>query len=383
MTENTRENQTASVLTTQFLKDQVDSAKKELDGIEDRLQKFRQDNAGRLPGEVGNNWAQLNALETRIANINGAISRTSQDKLLLEAELRSLKNQMASLNTVPEQITMHTKSESLIMAEREVQLLEAQLSSLRERYRETYPDVQRAQAQLTTARKRRDDLIKEDEQRKSEMKPEQKRRFDPVLARDTQNVQTAIDRIEAQVKQKELQSTEYSRELAQVERLVGEVRAKIASTPVGEKEYAEIVRDREMAKLKYDDLNKKRSQSAIAEELVKRQQGESLEVLDPASLPQTPTQPKRPMIVAIGTGLGFVLGLFFAGAREAKDSSLKNLKDVRAYTQLTILGSVPLLENDLVVRRRRRLAWLAWSTACLVGIMIMTGSVFYYYMTKA
>jgi hypothetical protein len=49
---------------------------------------------------------------------------------------------------------------------------------------------------------------------------------------------------------------------------------------------------------------------------------------------------------------------------------------------LPILGSIPLLENDLVVRRRKRLGWLAWSTACLVGIIIMTGSVFYYYATK-
>ena len=62
-----------------------------------------------------------------------------------------------------------------------------------------------------------------------------------------------------------------------------------------------------------------------------------------------------------------------------RDSSLKNLKDVRAYTQLNILGSIPLLENDLVVRRRRRLGWLAWSTATIVGIMIMSGSMYYYY----
>jgi sorbitol-specific phosphotransferase system component IIBC len=134
--------------------------------------------------------------------------------------------------------------------------------------------------------------------------------------------------------------------------------------------------------MKYDDLNKKRSQSQIAEDLERRQQGETLEVLDPASVPQTPTQPKRPMILGAGTALGLVIGLFLAGAREAKDTSLKNLKDVRAYTQLTILGSVPLLENDLVVRRRKRLTWLAWSTACLVGIVIMTGSAFFYYATK-
>jgi len=65
-----------------------------------------------------------------------------------------------------------------------------------------------------------------------------------------------------------------------------------------------------------------------------------------------------------------------------KDSTLKNLKDVRAYTQLTILGCIPLLENDLVVRRRRRLAWLAWSTATLASIAIMTGSVVFYMTSK-
>ena len=160
------------------------------------------------------------------------------------------------------------------------------------------------------------------------------------------------------------------------------VQSRIESTPVSQQQYGDIIRDREVAKFKYDDLNKKRSQSQIAEDLERRQQGETLEVLDPASLPQSPTQPKRGDHYRRWHGMGLVIGLLLAGAREAKDTSLKNLKDVRAYTQLTILGSVPLLENDLVVRRRKRLSWLAWSTACLVGIVIMTGSAFYYYATK-
>ena len=104
--------------------------------------------------------------------------------------------------------------------------------------------------------------------------------------------------------------------------------------------------------------------------------------LDPPSLPQTPTEPKRALIVSIGTGIGLILGLVLAGAREMKDTALKNLKDVRAYTQLPLLGSIPLLENDLVVRRRKRLTWLAWSTAGLVGAIIITSSVVYYYATK-
>ncbi len=65
------------------------------------------------------------------------------------------------------------------------------------------------------------------------------------------------------------------------------------------------------------------------------------------------------------------------------DTSLKNLKDVRAYTKLTVLGSIPLLENDFVVRRRRRLGWLAWAASLLLGILLMAGSVVYYYTSRA
>jgi hypothetical protein len=79
--------------------------------------------------------------------------------------------------------------------------------------------------------------------------------------------------------------------------------------------------------------------------------------------------------------LGLGLGFFVAAAREMKDTSLKNLKDVKAYTGLPVLGSVPLVQSDLVVQRKRRLAWLAWSFACIAGFAMMLGSV-YYYFTK-
>jgi hypothetical protein len=105
-------------------------------------------------------------------------------------------------------------------------------------------------------------------------------------------------------------------------------------------------------------------------------------LLDAPSTPQYPTEPKRPIVIGIGAGIGLLLGVVIAAAREMKDSSLKNLKDVRAYTQMAILGSVPLLENDFVVRRRKRMAWLGWTTACLMAVVTMAGSVVYYYRTS-
>jgi succinoglycan biosynthesis transport protein ExoP len=385
MSENTRDRTTQSVLTTQFLKDQSESAKKELEGIEDRLAKFRQVNAGRLPDQLQNNQILLNAAEARIANINANISRVGQEKMLLETELRTANTALNSLKPAADQVAVQAKNEKLQVNEAQIAQAEQILGNLKEHYKDTYPDVRRMEIQVAGLKKTREKLIKEDQETKkaeADQPVKEVKRYDPDFARNSQNVNAVIERLQAQVKLTEIQTEEYVKEMHNAEQNVKVIRSRIESEPIGEQQYAEVIRDREVAKLKYDELNRKRSQSAIAEDLEKRQQGETLEMLDPASLPQTPTEPKRPMLIAIGTGVGLILGLCFAGAREAKDASLKNLKDVRAYTQLTILGSVPLLENDLVVRRRKRLAWLAWSTACLVGIIIMTGSVFFYYTTR-
>jgi hypothetical protein len=102
-------------------------------------------------------------------------------------------------------------------------------------------------------------------------------------------------------------------------------------------------------------------------------------VLDPASLPEAPTAPNRWLIAGIGFAAGAVLGLGATALREVKDTSLKNLKDVRAYTQLPILSSIPLLENDLLVQRRRRVVYVSWSAAVALGVVAISASMYYHF----
>jgi hypothetical protein len=87
--------------------------------------------------------------------------------------------------------------------------------------------------------------------------------------------------------------------------------------------------------------------------------------------------------VGAGIMLSFVLGLGLAGVQEAKDTSLKNLKDVRAYTNVPVLSSIPLLENTMLVRRKKRLAYLAWAAAVIVGVIAVSGALFYHYQYVA
>ena len=153
-------------------------------------------------------------------------------------------------------------------------------------------------------------------------------------------------------------------------------------TNFSDQKYQELTRDYDQAKSSYKEMSEKKAISERANIVTGRKQGETLDMLDPASLPLSPSEPNRAIIIGSGTMAGLMLGLFLAGARELKDTALKNLKDVRTYTQLTILGCIPLLENDLVVRRRRRLTMLAWSTASILGLLVMASSVLYYTQTR-
>jgi polysaccharide chain length determinant protein (PEP-CTERM system associated) len=382
--ENVREVSEQTVSTTQFLRDQWELAKKKLDAIEQQLSVFRSKNLGHLPEEQASNYQQLNAMQAQMLNLNTSMNRVNQEKLLYENQLRIFREQLSSLkDPVVQEQAVERKNEKLAEKDREIAQLEDALVAARQRYKDTHPDVQRLIALVANAKKQRDSMAKEEETKKPDTStPPAQRPPNPQIVREQRDLDASIQRIQGLIQAKDLEMEDYKKQAKEAEATIRAYQTRIEGIPVGLKEYDELIRERELAKHEYEDLDQRLNRSTMSTALVNHQQGERLELLDPPSLPQTPSEPKRPMIIAIGTGIGLLLGLCLAGAREVKDTALKNLKDVRAYTQLPVLGSIPLLENDLVVRRRRRLAWLAWSTACLVGVVIMSSSVVYYFATK-
>jgi uncharacterized protein involved in exopolysaccharide biosynthesis len=209
--------------------------------------------------------------------------------------------------------------------------------------------------------------------------PSPTRMVNPGLIKELREAQSQVEQAELVIRSKDVDFERATAEIKDLEKQMKVLQGRIEASPMNEPAYQQLLRDRDSARDKYADMNKKKGMSETATVIEDRKQGETLDILEPPSTPQTPTYPKRWLIVSFGSLIGLTVGIFLAGAREVKDTSLKNLKDVRAYTQLTVLGSVPLLENDLVVRRRRRVAWLAWSTALLIGVTVALGSVYYYY----
>jgi uncharacterized protein involved in exopolysaccharide biosynthesis len=387
--ENVRSRSSATLQTLEFMKDNLEERRKKLEEVDKKITEFRMANAGRLPEQVMQNTQAMNVLESRLGNLNQAVARARQDELILAGQLQTLQDNLkfysrpvASLDQ-PGGVAI--KSERLLGAERDVLNAQTRLSAALEQYRENHPDVQSLRSSLTALQRTRDVIAKDEDGRKTTSDPNlarQMQQLNTARERDVQEITSRIAQTKSQMEAKRLEVEQLQRDLSSTSVQSRAKEALVMSVPLGEAKYDELLRDRMIAKQGYDEISQKMMTSDLSKKLEERKQGELLEMLDPASLPLTPTEPTRAVIIGAAAGVGLLLGFLIAAAREMKDGTLKNLKDVRAYTQLTVLGSIPLLENDLVVRRRRRLAWLAWSTACLAGCLVMAGSVIFYYANK-
>ena len=384
MTENMKEQMGKTYQGIQFFIDQAELARKQLEEVETKVADFRTQYQGRLPDQVDANHQMMNSLQTRLQMVQSNISRASQDAMLLQTNLsveQEKRRSVKEFTEIPE--GERAKNDKLIEYDREIQNLEKIISVLKDQYTENFPDLKGARIRLGTVKKERDVLAREDAAKTAAMPGGPRKRIDPDAARMAVELDANIKRFQGAIEAKAVELEEQNKEAREIHSSIRALDAKIQSIPATERQYFELLRDRDLKKNHYAEEEVKLQKMRSGGQVEERKLGETLEQMDQPSLPVTPTEPKRPVIIVAGTVIGLFLGLVLAGAREVKDTSLKNLKDVRAYTKMVVLGSIPLLENDLVVRRRRRITWLGWTIAVLVGVAVMTGSVIYYYATKA
>jgi capsular polysaccharide biosynthesis protein len=91
----------------------------------------------------------------------------------------------------------------------------------------------------------------------------------------------------------------------------------------------------------YDELLAKKTQSAMATDLEKKQQGEQFKVMDAPNLPEKPTWPERWKFSLAGLAGGFAVGFGLAFFFEMRDKTLRTDEDVLFYLKLPVLTEIP------------------------------------------
>ncbi len=376
----------AGTVTQDFVNDQVARAKAELDRLNNDLTRFRKENLGRLPEQLQMNVQAMTSLQAQRVSLDEALNRDSQDKIMLETKLDTLRSQRDTYGSLAQQNVddpvQAGKSERVRELNKAVADAELQLAAKKQIYTDSHPDVLSMEATLESLKKQRDQAIQDDDKQAaagSTTKSSASRRATAYVSAQLNDMQLMAEQTKSQLKALELGHATKLKELERVNQQISQFQNRLESGPANEQRYVQLTSDQQQANQKYQDLVKRQSLSEENQSAQSRKAGENLEVLDSASLPESPTAPNRWMIMGTGFGIGALFGLGLAGFREIKDTSLKNLKDVRAYTQLPILSSIPLLENDLLVQRRRRVAYLSWSAALLLGVLAISCSMYYHF----
>jgi uncharacterized protein involved in exopolysaccharide biosynthesis len=386
--ENTQRTQQTG--TNSYVHDEMTEAKAKLDQLNEQLTKFRIENSGKLPEQSGLNIAQLTSLQQQAGTINDGLNRLAQEKVQLDTHLQTLQDQvqlydMFDKEALPQAPLVQKQNADLLALNRTIESTEANLERLKEIYKPNYPDIRDAQTNLAVMKKQRDALQKKQDEEiaKAEEAAKQqqpaKKATNFAAAQSLGAIQGQIESTKALIKTKEMERANLIKEQEKNARQIESYQTKLAATSGIEAMYADLKANQLASSEKFQLSQRSQDLTQQNAELLQRKLGENLEVIDPPSLPIAPAKPNRWMIVGAGTAIGFVLGLALAGVQEAKDTSLKNLKDVRAYTNLPVLSSIPLLENTLMVRRKRRIAYLGWSAAIIVGMLAVSASLYYHY----
>ena len=127
-----------------------------------------------------------------------------------------------------------------------------------------------------------------------------------------------------------------------LEKSIDTLQAELNTLPANERVYGELERTFAVNEKIYLYLLEKQSEVGI----VKASTVSQNIILDRAFFPEEPIKPKRKLIVLVGMILGFIVGIALAFLRVFLDDCVKNEDDIAHGTAVTLLGSIPFMQDD-------------------------------------
>jgi uncharacterized protein involved in exopolysaccharide biosynthesis len=324
--ENLRSRSDVAKSTTDFLGRQLDEAKRSLDDQDAKLAAFKKQYLGQLPTDVDNNMRMLMSLNSQLDASTQTLSRAQQDKAYTES---MLAQQIAAWKSSQSSTNPQT-------LEQQLNQLQGQLLQLQARYTDDHPDVIKTKADIAEVQKKLKEVN---------------------AAAAATNASDGSDKANAaeppEIRQLRLQIHQYQAVIEQstldqkrLQTQIGVYQARTNMSPGVEEQYKLLTRDNDNAQAFYKDLLAKKSSAGLGSDMENQQQGEQMNILAAAGMPDSPSFPNRPIFAAGGLGAGLALGLVIAIFLEFSDKSIRTEKDAASIMDLPLLISVPWLGDD-------------------------------------
>jgi polysaccharide chain length determinant protein (PEP-CTERM system associated) len=307
--------------TTDFLKQQLEDSKRNLDEQDAKMAAFESKYLGRLPSQEPANANTLQALTAQLDVATQTVSRLQQNETFIEALIAQQPQGSASIDPVTgKSETVDAQLKEAIRQEKEMEAI----------YTPDHPDIIAMKRRIANLRA---EIVHEPSA--------------PAKAETAINSSDSpqLQQLKTQLRAIKLSLASAKQDQARIEEKVRSYEAKIESSPMIEEEYKQVTRDHETALQFYNTLLTKMNESTMATALEHRQQGEQFRVMDAPNLPDEPTFPDRRIFAGGGLAFGLFLGLLLAALLEYRDTSVRNERDIWAFTKLPTLAIISYISD--------------------------------------
>ncbi|HKY42663.1 MAG TPA: GNVR domain-containing protein [Pyrinomonadaceae bacterium] len=348
-----------------FFDQQVNEARAALDAVDKQREEFMAGKVGMLPSEVQSLLNQLTGLREEQKTLISETGRL-QDRRAAQTNQITVLKQRAETNIedVATQLTdpKTTMGWSNLVGRKAA--LEGDLARLKQEYREIHPDVIAKQKEIDQVKQEMDQMVNEHKEKIEEQRKRLSSRPDVLIA----TAESELKLVEGEIRRQQ-------KLLADNESAIGSIVERLNQVPGVEVALGAIERDYQTKRAAYDALVQQQQKITLGAAATSQQQGEGIQVIDPANLPVQPVAPKRLMLSALGLAFGLAMGLVLVGAVEGpRLLTIQNSEDARHYTGLPVLLAVPELLTPQEARslpRRRKLLLVAGMVATMVSIPML------------
>ncbi len=286
--------------TTEFLTQESDKLKAEVDRLEAKIAAFKQQNSENLPEQLGLRTTMMSRAENDLYTVERDIRSSNEELRSLEAELAAAKHGMSD-----------DPSQTL-------QALKAQYTKLSAIYTESHPDLR--------ALKRKIDALEQ-----GDGTPEASSSPANATSLAVFKIQTRLDTVNARL-------VSLAQQQKTLKEKIGQNEHAMELTPRVAQGLEILIRDRDSAQRKFDELRNKKMNAQIAQSLESENKSERFTLLEPPILPEKPFKPDRKKIFALGFALAIASSIAFVMLLESIN---KRVYGIDALTH--VLGNRPLV----------------------------------------
>lgn len=331
--------------TAQLLKAQLDEVKLRLDQQDRQTSTLRRNFSDELPEQTTANLASLERLNADLRFNNDKQQRAIDRRDTLLAE------QSSALEAASESPS-GTGVVGSAVARRRTELL-SELAQLRARFGDQHPDVRLAEVELARLG--------------TETSPVETRARAITRPPPDPRTRAALTAAELELERLEREEASLRGQILIYERRVQAAPQRAQALKDTSRDYATTVD-------LYDSLMKRYEDALLSENMETRKSGEQFRILDAALTPTAPAAPDRVQLLLLALGFSIALAAAAVLLAEKLDSSFHSLDDLRAFTAVPVLGTIPPIVTARDRRRRRWRFALAGAGAVCAIVLILFGT---------